>query len=146
MLFLSSVFSAFFLGLEDLPREDIYRKNMYFDKNWCSRGSVLAWDSKVRGAILAKHNFFFFFLLSQILFDFRFENLEKVLPSIQMYCLLKFINVYLFYCRLVDFFESKSKLFKGKTEIEFILKKIMFRNVIKTSCIEPNKIQQSVNQ
>ena len=60
-----------------------------------------------------------------------------------MYCLLVLINVYLFFCPLVDFIVSNKNVIRGEnraqrqTELNIIQKPSLF----KTSCRKPNKLQ-----
>ena len=104
-----------FLGPEDVAKQNTYRRNMYLCRPEFPRFEV---------RIPLKSKFFFLNILN---------NLEKVLLSIQMYCLLILIKVCLFFCELADFIVSNENVFRGEnraqiqTEINIIQKPFLFK-------------------
>ena len=70
-------------------------------------------------------------------------NLEKVLLSIQTYCLLLLIHVCMFLCQLADFIVSnKNAIWGGELSSNTDWNKIIQKpSLVKTSCRKPNKSQ-----
>ena len=111
----------------DVAKPNTYKRNMYLRRLGILKSEV---------QIPLKSNDLLFLNIS--------NNLEKVLLSFQMCCLLILTNVYLIFCRLADFIVLNKILGGGggnqaqmQTEINNIQKPFAF----KTSCRKPNKLQ-----
>ena len=80
---------------------------------------------------------------NDLLFFNIWYNLEKVLLSIQMYCLLILINVCLFFCQLADFIVSNKNVIRweSRAQIQTEIYVIQKPSLFETSCRKPNKLQ-----
>ena len=88
-----------------VAKQNTYKKNMYLCRLGIPKSEV---------QIPLKSNDLFFLNIS--------NNLEKVLLSFQMCCLLILINVCLFFCQLADFIVSNKNVIRGGTELKDRLK------------------------